>query len=202
MNTGTQIRCSRFAAFKRVLVEATKPASPSPAFAKYRAAITNTERGAAFESLTKTDRELIVADAIKSHEAWVKGFVEEQRADDAAFKASIDARNAAIKLAKDARIAILPPVARRRAERRRLITKIFYVTGTCLFVVFVTAQLVGEVSYFGWSLFHDWIIWAFLIGANIAIFVVCIVVAYWRVIISVVKSLPSAIYAAIATEPE
>ena len=195
-------KSSRLAAFKRVLVEAAKPPPLSPAFAVYRAATSDAERRAAYALLTESDREAIIADARKSMDARITALADERRADDAAFKARSDVRETALKLAEDSRIAMLPPAVRRRVEWSRLMAKIACVTGTCLVVAFVAAQLVGEVGYFVWSLFHDWIFWAFLIGANIAIFSIIIVAAYWRVIISVVSAIPSAIYAAITTRQE
>jgi hypothetical protein len=197
MIAATQRKRSRLAAFKRVLVEAAKPPPPSPAFAVYRAATNDGERRAAYHLLTQTDHEAIIADAHKSIDVQMKTLANERRADAVTFKVRLDGQEKAIKLADDSRIAALPPPARRRVQWSRLMVKIICVTGTCLFVAFVAAQLIGEVGYFVWSLFHDWIFWVFLIGANIAIFSICIVAAYWRVIIAVMRAIPSAICAAI-----
>jgi hypothetical protein len=60
----------------------------------------------------------------------------------------------------------------------------------------------GEVGYFVWSLFHDWIVWALLIGANVVIFSLIMIAAYWRVIVSVMRALPSAISVAMRMAPE
>jgi hypothetical protein len=43
-------------------------------------------------------------------------------------------------------------------------------------------------------------VWAFLLGANIVIFSILMIAAKWRLIISIVRSIPSAVYAAITAE--
>jgi hypothetical protein len=200
--TAPQRRSPRFVAFMRVLVEAAKPPPLSLAFADYRAASSDAERRAAYASLTQADRDAIIADARKSCDARIKVLADERRADAAAFKARSDDRAAAITLAEDARIAALPSAIRRRVEWRRLILKIACVTGTCLAIAFSAAQLTGEVGYFVWNLFHYWIFWVLLLGVNIVIFSVVMIAAHWRVIASVLRALPTAIYAAITTGPE
>ena len=202
MIDATQKQSSRLAAFKRVLVEAAKLPPLSPAFSVYRAATSVAERRAAYALLTKTDREAITADTLKSMNVQMKTFADERRAETAAFKANSDVREKVVKLAEESRIAALPPTVRRRVELSRLIVKIACLIGVCLGGFFIAAQCITEVGYFVWSLFHDWIFWSFLIGANIAIFLICVVAVYWQVIISVVRAIPSAIHAAITTGQE
>jgi hypothetical protein len=72
----------------------------------------------------------------------------------------------------------------------------------CLIIAFAAAQLIGEVGYFVWSLFHYWIFWISLIGLNVATFSIIMVGAYWRVIISITMAIPSAIHAVITTKPK
>ena len=190
-------KSSRIAAFKRVLMDATKPPPLSPAFAVYHAATSDAERRAAYALLTESDREAIIADARKSLDVRMRALADEHCAKDAVFKARSDIRETAIKLAKESQIAALPPAVRRRVEWGRLIVRIACVTGTCLVVTFLAAQLIGEVGYFVGSLFHDWVAWAILVGANVVIFTVVFFAAYWRIIFLVVRAIPSAIYAAI-----
>jgi hypothetical protein len=183
-------------------VKAAKPPPVSSAFYAYRAATSDAERRAVYPALTQSDRDAIIADARKSSDARMKVLVDERRADAAAVTDRSDARALAAKIVDEARIAALPPAIRRGVEWKRLVAKTACAMGTCLFIAFIVAQLMGEVGYFVWSLFHDWIVWALLIGANVVIFSLIMIAAYWRVIVSVMRALPSAISVAMRMAPE
>ncbi len=65
---------------------------------------------------------------------------------------------------------------------------------------FVACFVIGNVVVFIFSLIHDRFVWALLLGICFAMFSVIMIAAHWRVIVSVVRSLPNAIHAAITKE--
>lgn len=197
MNVPTPNRATRLAAFKRVLAIAASRPATSPALDTYHAAGTDAERRVAYLALTSSDRDAIAANARAVVDAQMKLLIIERRADDAALKGHFKANDAVVEAEENARVAALPSTLRRRTEIKRNMRKVALVVASGVGILLIAAQIAGEIGYFAWSLVHDWIFWTVMIGANLAIFAVVMLAAHSHAIVAVVRSLPSAVRAAV-----
>ena len=77
----------RFAAFKRVVVDAAQPPPLYPAYYAYRAATNGDERRTAYDAMTTTDQRFFWATVHESIDANLKAVSDERRAIQAESKA-------------------------------------------------------------------------------------------------------------------
>jgi hypothetical protein len=195
--TKTKNKITRYEAFRRVLAEATKRPPSSPALLSYYAATSNAERRVAYAALTQDERDALIENACKIADAQVKDLAEKRRAEAASIKSLFDANAATAKTIEDARIAALPPVARRRARFKRVMLFFAQAIWNWLWRILVFAFILGNILTFCLSLIYHWAAWALLFGTLMAVSCAIMIVAHRRTIISIVKTLPEAIYAAI-----
>lgn len=197
MNVPTPSRATRLAAFKRVLAKTASRPATSPALDTYHAAGTDAERRVVYLALTSSDRDAIAANARAVVDAQMKLLIIERRADEAALKGHFKANDAVVEAEENARVAALPSTLRRRTEIKRNMRKVALVVASGVGILLIAAQIAGEIGYFAWSLVHDWIFWTVMIGANLAIFAVVMLAAHFHAMVAVVRSLPSAVRAAV-----
>jgi hypothetical protein len=184
----SQKRISRFSLFKGILVTAAKSPPAAPAFLAQKPV---EDFGDSCAAITGSDR--AISSSAKPPEVPWSILAERQAAakEYAVWKvAGIEAR----RVAEESRIEALPDAARHRAEIKRTMVKILSAIGTLIAVVYC----IGNVAYFAVAVFYLWPLWLILVGALFAIFSAIMVAGHWRVIVSVVRSVPSAIFAAVS----
>jgi hypothetical protein len=190
-------RATRFALFKRVLSEAAKSQPLSPAFHAYKAAPSDAARRDAYARMTAADRNAIIEEATRLMRARDEVLAAERRAADEKIASQNAAQLTACRVAEASPISSLPAAARRRAKFRSTSFKIASHIGNSLGWTLVTFFIIGNIISFILSLIYGWAVWLLLASACLAIYLVVMIAAHWSTIISVLKSLPAAISAAV-----
>ena len=193
---------TRFNLFKQVLSEAAKRPPLSPAFYAYKLALSDAERREAYAAMTATDRDAIIEDAMKLMRARDEAAAVERRAMDAKIASWESNINASRRSAEAARIAGLPAAARRRAKVISSVLRVFSLLGNSLGWLLVALFLLGNIVFFILSLIYRWYAWLLLASICLAIYLLVMLVVHWSRIMSVLKALPSAIFAAIHVEEQ
>jgi hypothetical protein len=197
MNVKSDRVVIRFSLFKRVLSEAAKSPPLSPALHAYKAASSDAECRDAYATMTAIDRNALVEEATKLMRARDEAAAAEFRAVDAKIAPWNTTRIAKLRAAETARIANLPVADRRRAKFSSTISKVASYIGNSLGWLLVALFIIGNVVSFVFSLLFQWAVWLLLVGTCLSIYLVVMLAVHWGVIISVFKSLPAAISAAI-----
>ena len=188
---------ARLTIFIHVIMEAAKPAPSSPALGVYLLAKTHAARQEAYALMTEADRALIVADFVRACGANAKSKADELRAWKLALRAKMRLDEQAERAARDQSLADQPAKLRRLEMANRLAVKSIVVTGACLMVELVAAEIMFETAGFVSTLICDWIFWLGVIGANVALFLILMLSAKRKTIISVLRAVPSAFAPAI-----
>ncbi len=186
---GSFLQFPRFGEFKRVLDEAVQTARAdaaksrkptSPAYALHKVATTDAERRAAYAAFTPGDRDALSADWNASCASYESAKLAEHRADQTRWKAQADAATAAAMVAESARIASMPPGARRRAEFMRTLVRSGRIIGHSLCVCLILPKLICV---------------ALILLLYMIVGIPVLVVLNWRESVAIVKALPDAVRA-------
>lgn len=186
----------RFAAFKRVLIEAAQQPPPSPAYYAYRAATTGEDRRTAHAAMTASDERYLWADVHQSIDAQLKRVSDERRGIERDSKARAAAERETRRAVDNARIMTLPPTRQALAKTRRALIATVGALATGIMIIFIGAFIVGNVVNFVASLIYAWYLWAALFGSLFAIWGILSFAVHWRVVFSVTRAIPTALRAA------